>query len=430
MRLITAFTTTLLVLPVFAQNRLNYPIVDTGVIRCYDNQKEISFPQPGTAFFGQDAHFQGNQPKYRKNSDHTVTDLITGLTWLSDPGPKMTFDEAQKAVKTCRVAGKSDWRIPTIKELYSLIQFTGIDPDPRATDLSQLKPFIDTRYFKFAYGDASKGERIIDSQFGTQTIYTGTTMDGNNTMFGVNFGDGRIKGYPITDKRRGAKAFYFLLVRGNPDYGKNRFKDQGKTITDFATGLTWMKVDSGYFKAGENHDGALTWAEALKWAESANFAGFSDWRLPNAKELQSLVDYTRSPQATQSPAIDPLFKLTPTKDEGGKTNYGCYWTSTPHNRLGNASAACYIAFGEALGWMQDRRSGDKKLMDVHGAGAQRSDPKSGDAAQFPYGRGPQGDVIRIENMVLLVRGGTAKPITTGPTIGKTTKRSRPRKPSF
>jgi hypothetical protein len=43
------------------------------------------------------------------------------------------------------------------------------------------------------------------------------------------------------------------------------------------------------------------------------------------------------------------------------------------------------------------------LLDVHGAGAQRSDPKSGDAADFPNGRGPQGDVIRIDNYVRLVR---------------------------
>lgn len=49
--------------------------------------------------------------------------------------------------------------------------------------------------------------------------------------------------------------------------------------------------------------------------------------------------------------------------------------------------------------------GPVKFVDVHGAGAQRSDPKSGDPKQFPRGRGPQGDVIRIFNFVRLVRGG-------------------------
>jgi len=42
-------------------------------------------------------------------------------------------------------------------------------------------------------------------------------------------------------------------------------------------------------------------------------------------------------------------------------------------------------------------------MDVHGSGSQRSDPEAGDPANWPYGNGPQGDVIRIFNFVRLVR---------------------------
>ena len=44
--------------------------------------------------------------------------------------------------------------------------------------------------------EAAKGERVIDSQMATSTKYVSTTMRGNETMFGVNFADGRIKGYP------------------------------------------------------------------------------------------------------------------------------------------------------------------------------------------------------------------------------------------
>jgi hypothetical protein len=50
-------------------------------------------------------------------------------------------------------------------------------------------------------------------------------------------------------------------------------------------------------------------------------------------------------------------------------------------------------------------AGDYHYVDVHGAGSQRSDPKAGDPAMFPHGRGPQGDVIRIYNFVRLVRSG-------------------------
>ncbi|MDP3444611.1 MAG: hypothetical protein Q8T08_17265 [Ignavibacteria bacterium] len=42
-------------------------------------------------------------------------------------------------------------------------------------------------------------------------------------------------------------------------------------------------------------------------------------------------------------------------------------------------------------------------IDVHGAGAQRSDPKTGDPADYPFGLGPQGDAIRIYYYVRLVR---------------------------
>ena len=48
-------------------------------------------------------------------------------------------------------------------------------------------------------------------------------------------------------------------------------------------------------------------------------------------------------------------------------------------------------------------SGNMVLVDVHGAGAQRSDPKSGDPDDYPYGFGPQGDVIGIYNYVRCVR---------------------------
>ena len=64
--------------------------------------------------------------------------------------------------------------------------------------------------------------------------------------------------------------------------------------------------------------------------------------------------------------------------------------------------ASYVAFGEALGWMQSPWGGFT-LMDVHGAGAQRSDPKVGDPSEYSYGRGPQGDVVRIYNYVRCVR---------------------------
>jgi hypothetical protein len=392
-----------------------YPIVDTGQDRCYDNEREIRYPALGQPFFGQDAQLQGNGPSYVDNGDGTVTDRVTGLTWQQDPGEKKTYDEAVKGAARCRLAGHDDWRLPTIKELYSLILFRGTDPDPRGGTES-LIPFLDASVFRFSYGDPAKGERVIDSQFLSSTLYRSTTMHGEKTAFGVNFADGRIKGYGLTDPRgHGAKTFFVLYVRGNPQYGQNGFHDNGDgTVTDRATGLVWMQVDSGILKAGPAKDGRMTWQEALAWSQGLTFAGKSDWRLPNAKELQSIVDYTRCPDTTDSAAIDPVFQVSTIENEAGKKDYPFYWTSTTHASLAHGSAAVYVAFGRSLGWMPDRRNGGVALLDVHGAGSQRSDPKAGDAKDFPHGRGPQGDVIRIGNFVRCVRGGAATPRAEGP----------------
>ena len=404
---------------------LTYPIVDTGQIRCYDDQAEIKFPKVGKSWSGQDAQYAGNKPSYTDNGDGTVSDTVTGLMWTQEPGEKKTWDDAVKGAKKCKTGGYDDWRLPTIKELYSLIDFSGVDVDPMAEETGNLTPFIDDSVFNFSYGDTSAGERIIDSQWATSTLYESTTMGGNKTMFGVNFADGRIKGYPVGQTRgpRGEKTYYVLYVRGNEAYGQNDFVDNGDgTVTDKATGLIWMQADSGE---------GMDWPSALEYAEGMEFAGHDDWRLPNAKELQSILDYTRCPDTTDSAAIDSVFQCSEIENEAGEKDYAQYWSSTTHVGERGGSTAAYVAFGRALGYMRDR------WIDVHGAGCQRSDPKVGDASRFPTGRGPQGDAQRINNMVRLVRGGPVEIVSKGPDLpnqpsrrkGRDGSPSRPQRPS-
>ncbi len=390
------------------EGQLTYPIVDTGQKHCYADGPSIACPVEGEPFYGQDAQYTGAQPSYTDNGDGTITDNVTGLMWQQDPGDKMTFDQAVAAAGDLTLAGYDDWRLPTIKELYSLILFSGVDPSGLSvTDTSGLVPFIDD-VFSFEYGDPGAGERIIDSQFATSSKYVSTTMGGNDTDFGVNFADGRIKGYP-TGPRPGqssGKLYFVLYVRGNPDYGINDFVDHGDgTITDDATGLTWSQDDSGK---------GLNWADALDYCESLDLAGFDDWRLPNVKELQSIVDYSRSPDTSDSAAIDPIFAVSTITSEAGGVDYPFYWSSTTHTNMRSGDAGSYVSFGRAWGYMGG------SWMDVHGAGAQRSDPKSGDPADFPQGRGPQGDAIRIYNHVRCVRGGVGAEILTGGEIDQFT----------
>ena len=390
------------------QTSLSYPVVATGQDGCYDDSNAIVCPAEGETFYGQDGNFTGNAPSYSLGVDGlTVHDNVTGLTWTRSPdldgdgdidaADKLSFAAAKEypsELNARNYGGFSDWRLPTIKELYSLIDFRGTDPPPEGQNTAGFTPFIDIGYFAFAYGDTTAGERIIDAQFWSSNEYVTTTMFGDHTVFGVNFADGRIKGYG-TWLRGSDKTAFVYFVRGNADYGVNAFSDNGDgTVTDNATGLMWSRDDSG-------GDG-MTWEEALAWVQARNtenYLGHNDWRLPHAKELQSLVDYTRSPATSGSVSIDPLFNATQITNMAGQADYPYYWSGTTHlSGNGSGGRAVYVAFGRGMGQMNGT------LVDAHGAGCQRSDPKTGSRGDYPLaGQGPQGDVQRVFNHVRLVR---------------------------
>jgi hypothetical protein len=165
----------------------------------------------------------------------------------------------------------------------------------------------------------------------------------------------------------------------------------------------WSQDDNG---AG------VDWQAALAWAASRNannYRGYNDWRLPNAKELQSIVDYSRSPGTINSAAIDPVFNASSITNEADQTDYPYYWTSTTHLKYnGDVSTAAYLSFGRAMG---DYGNGNG-WEDVHGAGAQRSDPKlPEDGVTYPISSGPQGDALRVYNYVRLLRDAKAPTIS-------------------
>lgn len=388
-----------------------YPIVGTGQTTYWSlNGSAIVQPAAGDSLYEQNASHQGNAPKYRDNNDGTITDLVTGLIWtqtldLNKDGEinsldQMTVGDALASAKNINVGGYEDWRIPTLKEAYSLINFEGVDVGISSKLPATPKPFIDTNFFDFGYGDTSVGDRFIDAHIVTTTFYTGKVYKFLQTMFGVNFADGRIKGYPPAIGMNGLSQpkFYVYYVRGAKNYGVNNFIDnKNGTITDKASSLMWSQADS--LKG-------MDWATALKWVQNknkSNYLGYSDWKLPDVKELQSIVDYTRSPSATDSASIDPKFSSTSIVNEAGDKDWPWYWSSTTHPsadpRTGQTrgNEAAYVCFGRAMG----KQFG--MWLDVHGAGAQRSDSKIIDARETDNSNAPQGDALRVSNFIRLVR---------------------------
>jgi len=92
------------------------------------------------------------------------------------------------------------------------------------------------------------------------------------------------------------------------------------TVTDTCTGLMWQKDTADVSGNGSNGDWAdrVAWQDALKYCENVSFAGHDDWRLPNVRELQSIVDYGR-----HKPACDPIFQDDPSLGWGVQ-----YWSSS------------------------------------------------------------------------------------------------------
>lgn len=101
----------------------------------------------------------------------------------------------------------------------------------------------------------------------------------------------------------------------------SRYTSHGDgTVTDKATGLMWKQCPEG-LSGADCGDGGLQffdWQEALQQGQGLTFAGHSDWRLPNVKELSSLVD-----RRCADPAINvTLFPFV--------TPNNWFWSSSPH----------------------------------------------------------------------------------------------------
>ncbi|WP_417271707.1 DUF1566 domain-containing protein [Celeribacter sp.] len=355
----------LCVQPALAQD-ITYPVVDTMQDTCFDLTGEaIDCPAEGEALYGQDAQYSHTRASYTDQGDSTVLDNNTALVWQKTPTEdRLQYEDALGYCSALELGGRTDWRLPSIKELYSLADNRGELLTPEE---GEPTPYIDTSVFDFSYPE---GQMAFAGQYWSSTLYVkGPVQNGRNqAAFGFNFADGHIKAYGtgrdfytgaavsggLTGEDGQTPGNFVRCVSGDEGvYGVNAFTDNGDgTVTDTATGLMWQQSDNG-----ERRE----WADALAYCEALELAGYDDWRLPNSKTLQSIVDYDR----TSFPAIDEsVFTIF---EEGETLDF---WTSTTFGDWKNYANA--IAFGKALS-----KAGDQTdYTDWHGAGAQRSSIKT------------------------------------------------------
>ncbi len=247
---------------------------ETGQILCY-NAAGTEISCSGS---GQDGEFTSNPMSFTDNGDGTVTDKVTGLMWQkSSDSASITWTASVSHCSGHTLGGYTDWRLPTIGE------FTGI------IDFSVSDPAIDTTVFTGVISDSywAATEAAFNSTDYAWYLYAlyGETLTGGKT-----------------------NTSYALCVRGAESPAQS-FTDNGDgTVTDNNTHLIWQKED-------DNVD--RSWEDALTYCNGLPLGGYDDWRLPDIKELASIVDTGVSGQS-----INGIFSP-------GTDDY--YWSSTSYS---------------------------------------------------------------------------------------------------
>ncbi len=243
-----------------------------------------------------------------------IQDNVTGLIWSPDQGDHVSWGVAQTKAEdanTESLCGKTDWRVPELRELLSIFSYDTSSYEAGST--------VDTTYFS-------------DTQVGLSAdlpvwYWTATAIDAS-TQWGVTF-------QPIFNSTRKTASvstlstsdldFHFArLVSGTAVTSNFTPIEAGGTIQDYNTGLIWQKCLEGQTFSSGSCTGtatAKTWAQALALDDGT-------WRIPNIKELQSIVgEETYFP----APAIDTYV-----------------WSSSPY--AGDTSNSWGINFKTGILW--------------------------------------------------------------------------------
>lgn len=226
--------------------------------------------------------------------------------------------------------------MPTVEELGSIL------------DLSRYGPAIDTGYFP--------------------NTVTGWYWSGVESKFTLTSGRFRVVSFYYGEDGLSYDASRVRLVRSgtgiNPNIAEStptsRFTfNGGGVVTDNITGLMWKRCLEGCaFSDSGTPDNylddtctgvgtAMNWQAALNWAQTANGmgdSGHNDWRVPNLKELKSIVDYYEKYSYSFADINREVFPF------GGVET----WSSSPMIYRGYAWSVRYGAGGDAGADWRDR----------------------------------------------------------------------------
>ena len=265
--------------PVVPEPEKVYSLVPcTGIKVCVNDElsiESIECPKEGEEFYGQDAQYAIRRsciPRSFETVEQAeedeiypmVYDNVTKLTWLqTDERVNYVEENEFTFCDELEYAGYDDWRLPTPKEIMTLtVNHTGISgyslprtnfPEFHSVSLLALEG--DTYYYYFADpGDIELADTASTWSSSYQNVY-------------------------------------YMCVRGE-EYGKvneNTYEIRGEgnaqVVFDLSTNLLWQKGSVS---------GITTLKDALSYCESLDYAGYTDWRLPNRNELMSLVDYSKA----------------------------------------------------------------------------------------------------------------------------------------
>ncbi len=242
-------------------------------------QVDCSQIQQGTDYYGQDGHYhdQCNQPAFVINGDGTVTDSLTGLTWTRCVAGTSggacsgtpTFMDGQDALAHCQdlvFAGYDDWLLPDIVELQQI------------SDYSWAMPTIDDSVFPTPQFEAFWSETVFADD--PAELWRWAPMQGRTEHSAANLADGVVR---CVRARTSAPPDRFSRTEPLPDE---------PVVTDGMTGLVWQGCPAGLSGAACEQGARVTllWPEALQYCEGLTWAGMDDWRLPQIKELFTVLD--------------------------------------------------------------------------------------------------------------------------------------------